>query len=620
MIGARCETGGKPRINLQSFWKSRIYRSAGNLLAWISILAFCAGAMVFAYFWSERREYARLDEVSVQQLDLYASGLESELGRYEYLPSILTLDEDVLSLLTARGGPRLREKVNKRLASLNVKAGSLAIFVLDTAGIVLASSNGYQNESFVGMNFSAKPYFADALQGGQARYFSAAPLSGAPEYYFGQPIRVNGSIVGVAAVKISLEPIESTWVASGSRSESDKLLVVDENDVIVISSIHDWKYKTMAKLTPHQHDRLVSLGRYPSRTIESLGMTLERKLAHGSYLVSLPAAGTTASQTQYVVQEKPVARPDWRLIALSNAAPVWANARYTAFGAGALSGFIGLLGMYLLQRRRAIANRLAAREALQRAHDELELRVEQRTAELRQANLELVQASKLAMLGQMSVSVTHEINQPLTALRALSYNSRLLLQRGSIEGLDKNLKSIADLTDRMGRITTQLKSFARKAPLTNKPVRLATAVENVLVVLDNRICSEEITLQIDLQESLRVFCDENRLEQVLLNLFGNALDAMKDTSGKTLSVRAWTAGQRVMVRVADSGPGIPREVLPRLFEPFFSTKPPGEGLGLGLVISSGIVHEFGGTLRAMNVEGGAAFEFDLKLVEEQNNA
>ena len=607
-------------MSLRAFRKTPAYRAAANLLAWIGILALCVAVMVLAYLWSERREYARLDDISVQQLDLYAAGLESELGKFEYLPSILTLDEDMLSLLDGGGAPRLREKVNKRLAGLNVRAGSLAIFVLDTHGIVLASSNGYQSESFVGMNFSDKPYFSDALQGGQARFFSAGLLNGAPEYYFGQPIQRNGRIAGVAAVKISLEPIESAWIASTSRIESDKLLVVDENDVIVISSAYDWKYKTTTNHTPAQREGLVKLGRYPPGAIDSLGMTVQRMLAHGSYLVTLAASSESDARKVYVAQEKLMSRSNWRLIALSDAAPVWANARYTSFGAGALSGFFGLLGMYLLQRRRAIASRLAAREALQRAHDELELRVEQRTSELRLANLELVQAGKLAMLGQLSVSITHEINQPLTALRALSYNTRLLLKRGITEGIDNNLQSIADLTDRMGRITAQLKSFARKAPPSNKPVRLESAVDNVLVVLDNRIRFEGISLQRDIDQSLRVFCDEIRLEQVLLNLCGNALDAMKETPDKVLSIRAWTVDERVLVRVTDSGGGVPKEVLSHLFEPFFSTKPSGEGLGLGLVISSSIVHEFGGTLRAMNVGAGAAFEFDLKLVEELSNA
>lgn len=600
---------------------STMFRSVSNLVAWIGILMLSTVAMVFAYLWSERREYARLDEVSVQQLDLYAAGLESELGRYEYLPSILGLDEDVLALLQSHGSSHgLREKINKRLAGLNVKAGSLAIFVLDSAGIVRASSNGYQPESFVGKNFSAKPYFSNAIQGGQARYFAADPTRGAPEYYFGQPIRSKGVILGVAAVKISLEPIESTWIASTSRTKGDKLLVVDENDVIIISSIHDWKYKTTTLLSPARSEMLKKLGQYPADSIGPLGLTPERSLAHGSYLVMLPTLDGAAAKTLNFAQERLMVRSGWRLITLSDAADVWGNARYTAFGAAALTGFVGLLGMYLRQRRRAIANRLAAREALQRAHDELEIRVKQRTDELHQANLELVQAGKLALLGEMSLSITHEINQPLTALRALSYNTRLLLKRGVTDGLDNNLKSIADLTDRMGRITTQLKSFARKAPLERKPVRLATSVENAALVLDSRIRSECVELQIEQTENLRVLCDENRLEQVLINLMANALDAMKDVPVKSLLVRTWAEGERGFVRITDSGAGVPEAVMGRLFEPFFSTKPAGEGLGLGLVISSNIVREFGGELRAMNVVGGAAFEFDLKLVEEYSNA
>jgi two-component system C4-dicarboxylate transport sensor histidine kinase DctB len=116
--------------------------------------------------------------------------------------------------------------------------------------------------------------------------------------------------------------------------------------------------------------------------------------------------------------------------------------------------------------------------------------------------------------------------------------------------------------------------------------------------------------------ALHALCDGYRLEQVLVNLMANAADAMRNSSEKTLTIDAEAAADRVRVRVIDSGPGIPRAVAEHLFEPFFTTKPPGEGLGLGLVISSHIVQEFGGVLRSLDVASGAVFEFDIALVDE----
>jgi two-component system C4-dicarboxylate transport sensor histidine kinase DctB len=336
-----------------------------------------------------------------------------------------------------------------------------------------------------------------------------------------------------------------------------------------------------------------------------------------------------------------MARQGWRLVTLTNASKVQNQAWQNATGAGILAAFLGLLALFLAQRRRAIASRLRAREALQRAHDELELRITARTAELNAMNQELLHeigerkhaeqvlrtsqddllhASKLALLGQMSAGITHEISQPLTALRSLSFNTQLLLKRGDMVRVEKNLQSVTDLTERMGRLTEQLKSFSRKAPLMLAPFDLAKAVDNTLQLLDNRIRTEHACVQLDLAPSLRVLCDGNRLEQVLINLCANALDAMLDTPLKMLAIRLWRADGRAFIRVSDSGGGIAPELIGRLFEPFFSTKLPGQGLGLGLAISADIVREFGGTLRAANIPGGAAFELDLTLVQEEETS
>lgn len=597
-------------------------------------------AMFFAYSWSERKGYDNLENVSIHQLDLYASGLESELGKHEYVPSILELDEDVLALLARSGDTGLRDKVNKRLGSMNVRAGSIAIFVLDASGIVRASSNWYQPASNVGKDFSALPYFSDAIQSGQARFFAPSATTDSPEYYFAKPVRQNGVVRGVAVVKISLEPIESTWIAAMSHPLREIFLVVDENDVIIIASNPEWKYRKTTLLKSMLQARLTPSGKVTADAAEPAGMVFEEKLGHGSHLISMRAPERDEQARLYATQQRFMVRPGWHLITLSDASDVMSNARHAAAGVAALSAFIGALAMYLLQRRRAILNQLAARAALQRAHDELELRIVERTAELHDANQELlrevaerkhaedvlreaqdelVQASKLALLGQMAAGVTHEINQPLTALRALSHNTQLLLKRGNIERIDRNLQSISDLTDRMARITEQLKSFARKAPLSMGQVLLSRAIENALLLLENRLRTEHVDLQLDMPDDVRVSCDGNRLEQVLINLCANALDAMQDTPLRRLTISVKTGDRHAHIRVSDSGSGIPPAAMARLFEPFFSTKPSGKGLGLGLVISAGIVHEFGGALRALNIPGGAAFEFDLKLVEESSN-
>jgi two-component system C4-dicarboxylate transport sensor histidine kinase DctB len=283
------------------------------------------------------------------------------------------------------------------------------------------------------------------------------------------------------------------------------------------------------------------------------------------------------------------------------------------------------------------AQKLAARAELQRAHDELEAKVRQRTAQLensnrelrrevrerehaelvlRQAQDELLQAERLALLGQLSAGITHELGQPLTALRALADNGRLLLERGRQQQAADNFGAITGLAERMGRITAQLKSFARKSPaVPPSPVPLHDAVDAACELLSARLAAEQVSLRAQVPTGVLVQCDRHRLEQVLVNLVANAIDALRASEGDkqvaVLCSRDALRPGRLLLRVSDNGPGIPPGLAERLFEPFFTTKPPGEGLGLGLVISSHIVHEFGGTLRALPSAHGAVFEFDV---------
>ncbi|MEO7497347.1 MAG: ATP-binding protein [Massilia sp.] len=588
-------------------------RTARALAAWGGIAGVIAAAVFLVHAWSARSGYAQLNDVLAQQLDLYASALDSELGRYEYLPALVALDGDVQALLQQPASAALSERANKRLSSLNARAGSLAIFVLDAAGVARAASDWYQPQSIVGKDYAALPYFAGAVQGQPARYFARAGARNAPEYYFAQPVLQHGKVQGVVVVKISLDPIESTWVVSSAQTPNDYFMVLGADDTIVMSSAPAWRNRKAD----------------------------QRAVDQGSQVVSWRALNPAAPHARYAVQVRPMARQGWRLVTLSNGSQVQLQAWQNAVGAGILAAFVGLLALFLAQRRRAIASRLRAREALQRAHDELELRIAARTAELNAMNQELlheigerkhaeqvlrtsqdelIHASKLALIGQMSAGITHEISQPLTALRSLSFNTQLLLKRGDMARVEKNLQSVTDLTERMGRLTEQLKSFSRKTPLMLAPFDLAKVVDNTLQLLDNRIRTEHVAVQLDLAPALRVLCDGNRLEQVLINLCANALDAMQGAPQKNLAIRLWRADGRAFIRVSDSGGGIAPELIDRLFEPFFSTKLPGQGLGLGLAISADIVREFGGALRASNIPGGAAFELDLTLVEEEETS
>jgi two-component system C4-dicarboxylate transport sensor histidine kinase DctB len=585
---------------------------------------------------SERAGYASLADAAAQQLELVASGLDIEIARHEHLPSLMELNEDVLALLRQPQDAALRARVNRQLTNVNVRAGALAVAVMDPAGVVLAASNWYEPGSPLGRDLSRWHAFAEAMQGGQARAFIASADRGAPECHFLQVIRQQGRVVGLASVTTSLEAVESMWMALSAVSQSDRLLVIDENDVVIMSSMPAWRFKSLAPLPAERRASLLALGKYPDGRLEPLGLVPERTLEHGTQLVRMPAQEAGQPDVLHAAQERVMARSGWRLMALSDTQAVRAQARRGAVGGAALAGLVGVLALYLRQRRRALASQQAARAALQEANDALELRVQERTAELNQANAalvvevgerrrteeqlraaqaDLVQAGKLATLGQMAAGITHEINQPLTALRALSDNACQQLEIGRTSDVARNLRSIAGLTERIGRITAQLKSFAWKASVPVEPILLATTVSNALEILRARIERESVDLQVAVPPTARVACDAYRLEQVLLNLVSNALDAMKDRPRRQLRIEARSEGRRIHVAVADTGPGMPEAVMQRLFEPFFTTKSAGEGLGLGLVISNSIVRAFGGSLRAHSGADGTVFEFDLERVD-----
>ncbi|HJV62107.1 MAG TPA: cache domain-containing protein, partial [Albitalea sp.] len=420
--------------------KSLLTRLAGPTAVWLALLGLSGAAAWAAYGWSEGNGYARLDDAAARQLDLYAAVLENELGKHAYLPGLIEIDQDVAALLSAPAADALRDAVNRKLTRFTVEAGALASFVVDSGGRVVAASDWYRPDTVLGRELASRPFFADAMRGEPARFFSANAERGAPEYTFAQPLVRDARVLGVVVVRISLDPMEATWIDSAVRADSEKPLVVDERGVIIISSDPRWKFKALASLAPAERQRLAALGVYAGRPIEPLGLTVEGPLEHGAQLVRLAETPKRRS-APFVLHERPIPRFNWRLLSLSDVSDVWRTARLAAWSAGAVTAFMGLFLLYQLQRRRVMAQKLAARAALQRAHDELELKVQQRTAELqasnselqheiverrhaeavlRRAQQELVQAGKLAALGQMSASVSHEIGQPLTALRALS--------------------------------------------------------------------------------------------------------------------------------------------------------------------------------------------------------
>ncbi|OYT84961.1 MAG: hypothetical protein CFE46_19215 [Burkholderiales bacterium PBB6] len=596
---------------------SRWWRS--GLLAALMVSLVALGGIV-GFRWNERAGLINLAAVANERLELYAATLEAELARFAYLPSLIAADNDVRALLDNPDNPALAERAGRTLARIGVRAGAAQVLVLDPEGSVLARSDLGSLMAGADAQRSTSSWVQLMASGD---HFSRNPLDGSTDYQFVLPVQRQGKTRANVVVTVNLSPLEATWIDLGLRTQSERLLVVDERESVVMSSVPSWKYRHLQNLEPAV-PRSTST---PPPTV--LALQTETVLAPGATLVRAPllGAGTTS---RYLLQERTLTAVGGRMLTLSDPSEVWRQSRMAALGGAAAGALAGLLLLYVLYRRRVLRQLLQARNALQQAHDQLERQVDLRTAQLRSTNDELkrqiaqrmlaedelLQASKLAVLGQMSTGISHEINQPLTALRALSRNGIRLLDTGRIQDAIRNLQSIDEMTERMGRIVTQLKNFARKDSPHNRPVSLAEAARNVLLMLEHRLRENQVGVMVDIADTLQALGDPTRLEQVLLNLAGNAVDAMAHSERRVLRLSAQMTQHRVLVRVDDSGPGITDEQLQRLFEPFFTTKPAGQGLGLGLVISTKIVREFGGTLRAHRLEEGMRFEFDLAPVED----
>ena len=285
-----------------------------------------------------------------------------------------------------------------------------------------------------------------------------------------------------------------------------------------------------------------------------------------------------------------------------------------------IMGFAILLALtfYLLSRRAWSQSLSFRRESLELRQLNARLQREIAEREKVQKDLEvaeqtLAQSSKLAVLGEMSAAVSHELNQPLAAMKTYLAGARLLLQRKRVEEALSSFQRIDDLIDRMGAITRQLKSYARKGGEAFEPVDMRLCVSEALAMMEPQLKLKlaKIT-RILPRQKVMVQVDRLRLEQVIINLLRNALDATKDTGNPQIDMML-SVGDTATLTVRDNGPGIGD--LDKLFEPFFTTKKAGEGIGLGLAISSGIVADFGGRLTARNAEaGGAVFEMQLPLI------
>ncbi|WP_395408359.1 cache domain-containing protein [Pseudoduganella sp. UC29_106] len=428
---------------------SRLRRRRLARLAWCVALAVGVALAYAVYWWTEQMSTERLRAAGAQRLEVYAASLENLLDKYDFLPHMLELDKDVLALLEHPGDYARQQEVNSYLERLSRQAGSRIIYVVDLQGRTVAASNWRQKDSFVGDDIGFRPYVQDALRGRPNGFYGVGTTSGEPGYFYARGMHRDGRMVGVAVAKVNIEEQERGWVQG-----ADKVMLSDANGVLFLSSAPDWKYHTLRPLPDSVRAHLEQTRQYYRLPLSALPFTHDEPRADGLRVVAI------GNSPRMLAQTRSLAPRNWTFIYLSDLSQVRANARAAMLFACMAYSFLILLFLYLRQRQRNIRQRLKAKEQLQDAYNKLEQMVAERTSRLarttqslseevevrRQAEQqlhrtqnELYQAGKMAVLGQMSSSITHELNQPLTALRTMSDNAVRLFELGRMEEAKQNL-------------------------------------------------------------------------------------------------------------------------------------------------------------------------------------
>ncbi|QXI46937.1 MULTISPECIES: ATP-binding protein [Pseudomonas] len=568
-------------------------------LGLITLLIVLGTALSAGWAMHQAKRQAMADDArrASQQLGLYANTLHTLIDRYRALPAVLALDPELIAALQGPVSEALQNALNRKLERINGAANSSTLELLDRNGLAIAASNWRLPSSYVGSNYGFRPYFKQARSQGSGRFYAVGVTSGVPGYFLASAVNdEHGQFLGAMVVKLEFPELEREW-----RQGSDILLVSDARGITFIANQDGWRYRELQPLSGADRAELAETRQYDKHPLVPLQHEVLTRFAENSTLSRVHGPAGTG---EYLWESLPLGSEAWTLHLLRKPQVV-ADGRNAALAAAAVWLSLVFAALFLSQRLRLARLR-------QRSREELKRQVEERTRELRTAQEGLVQSAKLAALGQMSAAMAHEINQPLTTQRMQLETLRLLLDQGRYDEARQALEPLEQMLTRMAALTGHLKTFARNSPVgLRERLDLATVVDQALHLLEARIRSEAVEVALYLARPAWVRGDAIRLEQVLINLLRNALDAMADKRYKRLEIRIEPDGQLWRLSVLDSGGGIDQANLAKVFDPFFTTKPVGEGLGLGLAISYGIVHEAGGQLQAENLPGGARLSLTL---------
>tara|TARA_R110002072_G_scaffold378_1_gene2490 strand:+ start:10562 stop:12397 length:1836 start_codon:yes stop_codon:yes gene_type:complete len=574
------------------------------------------------------KAYQKMYQQSNQQLSNLVRYIDNILARFDRVPTVLSKQPVLAQALLFPQDQTKLAKLNHLLADVRTMTQASDIYLIDKNGITIGASNWQSPTSFIGMNFVFRPYFQNALKGKLSDYYAVGLSNGKRGFYYAYPVIIDNNIEGVIALKISIADIEEQYKKT-VLNNSFNFLIVAPDDVVFISDRPDWRLKTIGDLSQVQQQNLMSEKRYAEQEISALNIIdISNRYLPQNLGNKLLEVASNQGTEQVFALSKLMTTANWQVHLWSSVAPI--KKQQNLLVIQSVSGYLLMVFLFLFANERVKnARRLKQSQQL------LENKVKERTADLSATNTklheeiaqrqqaqtqvnkmrdELIQSEKLALIGSMSASINHEINQPLTALRSYSENALAYQERSMADKVKNNLTLIIGLVDRLSDIVSQFNSFSKKSKgaATTVDVEMSLVAAMSIVKHQAKAAKVEFTSKTCL-DPVHVYGDAIRFEQVLVNLLSNAIQALSEQEEKKIMISVAEVKQRVIIEIRDNGPGILVDNIDRVFEAFFTTKD-NFGLGLGLSISHRIIESMQGKLNVSNhPDGGAIFTISLPV-------
>ena len=584
---------------------------------YFALLVGSIGAMLIGWITFAQIQQHLSDKITSDVAQL-GTKIDSQLERYSQLPEVLASDPRLQPPLLENSQS---QSVSRLLAQWNQTLGADTLYLIDMSGTTLASSNWQQADSFVGQNFSYRPYFQQAANGQNGQYFALGARSDKRGYYFSAPVFKDQNPIGVLTIKVDLSLLADIW-----QYEDIEYAITDQLGIIFYSSEPEWLYHSLIPLDERIRQQIKQSRQYGQVDIAALTEATSLSDFNREQVQPLRRNPSTPGKT-YITAQHYLDKAGWHIYGFTP------QTKAFAYMGQVLVLFI-LIYTLLCIAIHSWWQTYRARIALANLNSRLEKRVSQRTrrlqetnqqlkltlsqyehsqAELKQTQDELLQAAKLAMLGELSASINHEINQPLAAIRTYAENGRKLLEKQRYDTVGYNLDEIIKLNTLIAEIIARFKVFARKGNLqqTTQRTHIAASIRSVLSLMRSSLIKQGVILRLDdIPEDIVINIDAVQFEQVLVNLIQNSMQALTDQPEPQIGITLSSDSGQAVCNVWDNGPGLNPDQKKQVFSPFYTTKK--DGLGLGMTISQRIINAYQGTLSAGDHPGGGA-EFTIRL-------